>query len=250
MSKTIGTNGRLCNQIIRNLALSLIAKKHNLYVDYFNYDLINNKLGIILFIGENNFTTTKKVRERDYKKILNSNNIDYNLNLNSGYFQSEEITDILYKHLLSVEQKSNIIKHNPFKNRYNNNNDLFIHIRLGDVSHFNPGIEYYIECIKATEGNQIYIASDSPNHTIIKELQLIYPTINIINYDEIKTIQFGSTCKNIILSHGSFSAIIGYLSYFTKNIYYPNENRRNGWCPMGLFTNKGWTPISIQKLGD
>ena len=44
MSKTCGDNGRLCNQIERNLALSFIAKKHNLYVDYFNYDFINNKL--------------------------------------------------------------------------------------------------------------------------------------------------------------------------------------------------------------
>ena len=27
-------------------------------------------------------------------------------------------------------------------------------------------------------------------------------TIKFINYNEVETIQFGSTCKNIILSHG------------------------------------------------
>jgi hypothetical protein len=33
MTTTTATNGRLCNQIIRNLAVSLLAEKHDLYVD-------------------------------------------------------------------------------------------------------------------------------------------------------------------------------------------------------------------------
>ena len=41
MSSTITQkSGRLGNQIIRNLAVSIIAEKHNLYVNYCNYDLI------------------------------------------------------------------------------------------------------------------------------------------------------------------------------------------------------------------
>jgi hypothetical protein len=48
MTTTIG-NGRFCNQIIRNLAVSIIAKKHNLYVvNYSSNDLIES-LGIGLF---------------------------------------------------------------------------------------------------------------------------------------------------------------------------------------------------------
>ena len=233
-----GGGGRLCNQIVRNIAASIICKRHNKKVKYFMHTETEN-LGINLYTSINKYNSTIVLKNETYFQVLN-NNVLSNIDFKHDFFQEEKITDLIYTYLNTDEQKENIIKMNPFNSRYNNNNDLFIHIRLGDVSHFNPGIEYYIECIKATEGNQIYIASDSPNHTIIKELQLLYPTINIINYDEIKTIQFGSTCKNIILSHGSFSAIIGYLSYFTKNIYYPNENRRNGWCPMGLFTNKGW----------
>jgi len=34
MISTTGSNGRLGNQIIRNLAVSLLAKKHNLKVEY------------------------------------------------------------------------------------------------------------------------------------------------------------------------------------------------------------------------
>jgi hypothetical protein len=48
MTTTIATNGRLGNQIIRNLAVSLIAEKFNLHVDYVNFNLIND-LGINLF---------------------------------------------------------------------------------------------------------------------------------------------------------------------------------------------------------
>ena len=235
-----GGGGRLCNQIIRNIAASIICKRHNKKINYFMHTEIE-KLGITLYTSmyEPQYKSTIKLKNETYFQALN-NDVISNIDFTSDFFQEENITDLIYTYLNTDEQKENIIKMNPFNTRYNNNNDLFIHIRLGDVSHFNPGIEYYIECIKSMKYNQIYIASDSPNHTIIKELQQLYPNINIINYDEIKSIQFGSTCSNIILSHGSFSAIIGYLSYFTKNIYYPNENRRNGWCPMGLFTNKGW----------
>ena len=42
MSKTTA-NGRLCNKIIYNIAMSIIAKKHNLYVEY-----VNNEKMILL----------------------------------------------------------------------------------------------------------------------------------------------------------------------------------------------------------
>ena len=45
MTTTTSYNGRLGNQIIRNLAVSLIAEKHNLYVNYSNNVLIK-QLGI------------------------------------------------------------------------------------------------------------------------------------------------------------------------------------------------------------
>ena len=44
-------DGRLCNQIFRNIAVSVVAEKHDLFVDYYNYQLIPD-IGIILYIGE------------------------------------------------------------------------------------------------------------------------------------------------------------------------------------------------------
>ena len=42
----------------------------------------------------------------------------------------------------------------------------------------------------------------------------IEPSNTLIILDEITTFKLASTFKHIILSHGSFSALIGYLSFF------------------------------------
>lgn len=58
---------------------------------------------------------------------------------------------------------NNIIEKNIFNNRYNNNDDIFIHIRLGDINgKFNIKKEYYIKSIekliyKYENINNIYI---------------------------------------------------------------------------------------------
>lgn len=59
------SNGRLRNQIIRNLAVSLLAKKHNLKVEYYNKDLIN-KLGIELFTGSNSYNYINYLTHDNY----------------------------------------------------------------------------------------------------------------------------------------------------------------------------------------
>lgn len=130
------------------------------------------------------------------------------------FFQTKEITNLLYNYLNTYEIKSNIIKNNQFKERYNTNNDLFIHIRLTDTAQWNPGITYYINAINSVNFDNLYLSTDDINHNIIVKLSELYPSLQIIKYDEIATFKFASTCKHIILSHGSFSALIGYLSFF------------------------------------
>ena len=242
MSKTTDYNGRLCNQIIRNLALSILAEKYDLYVEYSNYDNINNKLGIELFVGNKKYDKTISINNNEYMNYYN-NNIKNNANfsLMNDFFQSEEITTILHKHLINNIQ--NIIDKNPYNERYNNNNDVFLHIRLTDVKRFNVGIEYYIHCINLLNYDNIYIGSDDFNDDLITKLQTLYPSVIFIKKDQIETIQFGSTCKNIILSHGSFSAVIGFLGFFS-NVYFMNKDP--GWCPLGMFMNKGFIPINLK----
>lgn len=220
MSVTI-MNGRLGNQIIRNLATSFVAKKHNLYVDYCNCEFMNN-LGINLYCGENRYEHTKVLNNENYYQILNANEFKFNINPNGAFFQTKEITNAIRNYL--NENKKLIIEKNFFKNRYEINNDLFLHVRTTDVEELNPGTEYYFEAIEKNNFDNIYLASDNTNSQIVKNIVNKHNNIIILNYNEIKTIMFGSTCKNIILSHGSFSAVIGYLAFFS-NIYYPKYSR-------------------------
>ena len=238
--------GRLGNQIIRNTAVSILARKHNLYVDYYNYDLINNKLGLLLFIGEDKtiFNNKQTFNYKNFDKFYNENKLECNL-IPRCWFQEDPTITYVFNYFQESSVKNNVIRKNMFKNRYDNNNDIFIHVRLGDVTHLNSGIEYYVTCInKIKNYDNIYIASDNLNHTIIKELLKKYPNIKLIEYDEIKTIHFGSTNKYIILSHGTFSACIGYLSYYSEKIFYPDFNRlKKEWHPRAIFENKNWNCV-------
>lgn len=96
-------------------------------------------MAIDLFIGKRRHRKTVVVKNTSYM----------------NYFQSEETTNILYNHL--QDKKRNIIDKNPFKERYNNNNDIFIHIRLTDAKKWNPGIAYYLHCINLIEYDNIYM---------------------------------------------------------------------------------------------
>ena len=245
MTTTIINNGaRLGNHFLKNVAVSLIAEKYNLYVTYASNELIK-QLGIDLFCGSNNYENKIELNDDNYFFIYNCGDLKSNLDPNKHYFQSKDITNFIYNYLHTDNIKSNIINSNPFRNLYNLNNYLYIHIRLGDVERLNPGINYYLNTIKNINFDNLYISSDDINHNIIKEIIKQYPNTKIIDYDEIRTIQFASTCKNIILSHGSFSAIIGYLSFFS-NVYYPEY----GIIWHGdMFSINGWTKISSGVIG-
>jgi len=239
MSFTI-ENGRLGNQIIRNLAVSLLAEKHNLKVNYCNHELIHH-LGINLFSGKKNYPTIQNLTDTNYFTIYNSN-LTSNINANDHYLQTKEITNFLYYYLQQI--KSSIILKNPFKERYKNNNDAFVHIRLTDAAQYNPGIKYYIHAINNIKFDKLYISTDDINHTIIKELLQLYPSSELINLDEITTFQFSSTCKHIILSHGSFSAVIGYLSFFS-NVYYPEYDLEKKRWFGDMFSIHNWVKLKI-----
>jgi hypothetical protein len=108
----------------------------------------------------------------------------------------------------------------------------------------NPGLYYYINTINGINYSDLYISTDSLNHSFILNLKQRFPKLIIINSNEINTIQFASTCKNIILSHGSFSAVIGYLSFFSQ-IYYPEYESGKIWYG-DMFSINNWNKCSIK----
>ena len=244
MSATTATNGRLGNQLIRNLAMSLLAEKFNLKFEYSSHELFE-KLGIHLFSGTEVHPTTNTISDEQYFTVYHSASLDCNLNPNARWFQTKEISNFLYNHLHSEKSKSAIIDKNPFKERYQNNNDLFIHVRLTDIAYQNPGISYYLDGIKNISFDNMYISTDEQNHCIIRELLCAYPNAILIDYDEIATFQFASTCKYILLSQGTFSLSIGYLSFYSE-VYYP-DNIATFCGGEDIFSIPGWHKLKIKS---
>jgi len=135
-----------------------------------------------------------------------------------------------------------MMEKNPFRTRYQVNNDACVHIRLDDIAHFNPGLAYYQKTLSQLTFDKLYITTDQKDHDTIRQLISLYPTASVIEYDEIQTFQFASTCKHVILSHGSFSALIGYLAYFS-DIYYPEFESDKIWHG-DMFSIPGWNKMS------
>jgi hypothetical protein len=239
--RTGASYGRLGNQIIRNIAVSLIAEKHDLYVAY-SYPEIMSKLGVRLFVGNKTHVGKRLLTDDNYFETLNKGAIDYNLNPNANFFQTKEITNLIYNYIDGI--KTDIIDKNPFKERYNNNKDLLVHIRLSDATQWNVGLDYYIKAINNTHFDKLFITTDEPTHPFISHIKGLYENVEILHYDEIKTFQFASTCKNIVLSHGSFSAVIGYLAFFSK-IYYPDYSLAKKMWFGDMFSIDGWIRVTL-----
>jgi hypothetical protein len=234
-----GNVGRLGNHIIRNLAVSLLAEKHDLKVRYFNHSLIK-RLGIELHCGRRTYAHTQELTDENYMTIYHGDLIHYNLDPNQHFFQTKDITRLIHQHLHEEKVKSRVMEKNPFQGRYHTNNDVFLHLRLTDVAHYHPGIAYYRNGLKDIAFDTMYVSTDDPHHPMVREL-LGHPSAKLLDYDEITTFQFASTCKHVMLSHGSFSAIIGYLSFFST-VYYPAYEEGKVWYG-DMFSIDGWMKI-------
>jgi len=217
MTSTIKLGGRFGNHFIRNICIHFIAKKNNLYIDYYYKDWIN-ALGIELFSGENKYDNFTHLKTTNFFSILSSD-VKSNLYLDDeSYMQNKEITKYIYDYLRKEDIKKEIIKKNMYIRK---NNDVFIHVRATDAEKWNPGYEYYSKILISLQGKyeNIFISSDDFNCKVVRELMTNYK-MQIFYNNEINTILFGSSNKYIILSHGSFSAIIGWFA-FDSDVYYP-----------------------------
>jgi hypothetical protein len=113
-------------------------------------------------------------------------------------------------------------------------------VRLGDVAQFNPGYNYYDNAIKACGATSGFISSDSPDHPIVTALAEKYK-LEVFHNNEVNSIMFASTCKHLVLSHGTFSWIMGVLGYFS-DVYIPPKHIMKQWCG-DIFDMPDWKII-------
>jgi hypothetical protein len=227
-----------------NMACHFLSSKYNLNFEYKYYHLFK-KLGIILFIGNQKYNDNLLLTDDNFYELITEPSEGKNVVLNYDLTCHNKNFCFYLKKYFKIEQiRNKIIQSNIFNIRYNNNNDVFIHVRLGDIRLLRKHnlFDYYSETLKKISYEKIYISSDEIDNSICQQLIHKY-NMTIINKDEVETIMFASTCKYLILSGGSFSWLIGFMGFFSKEIYYPcNKNTWYGdifvfnkWNGVGFF---------------
>jgi len=67
-------------------------------------------------------------------------------------------------------------------------------------------------------------------------------SLECVDENEVETIMFGSTCRYVVLSGGTFSYIIGLFAFFSK-VFYPKMIEL--WFPVELYSLDNWTEIPV-----
>jgi hypothetical protein len=231
--------GRFGNLFFVNMVLHFISKKYNLKTTY-KYHEQFKKLGIFFYSGNKTYDQNIYLTELNYFDLINKKKDFTNIIVtNNSWFQNYEFCLYLEIYFNEKKNKDKIIENNKFAERYNNNNDLFVHVRLDDVEKMSAhnSFNYYDIIISKCKFKNGYISSDSLDNLICINLIKKYSLKPVVMCEE-ETIMFGSTCNNIILSGGTFSWLIGFLAFYSKNINYP-KNSEKKWYG-NIFVYKDW----------
>jgi len=235
-------HARFGNLFFINLVVHFICLKNKLKFDYKYYEKFKS-LGIDLYIGNQTFTENLILSDENFFIKMTGEKINKNIVVtNNSWFQTKDYC-IFLKEYFSIEKiRGKVIQKNVYKTRYNKNNDVFIHVRLGDVQDkWNNTFEYYNGILEKMSFNNGYISSDTINSEICQKLINKYH-LNIVNEDEVKTVMFASTCNNIVLSGGTFSWLIGFLAFYSNYIYYPIDKKDKWYGDIFIFEE--WIGIS------
>jgi hypothetical protein len=225
INNTNMNKGRFGNLFFANMYLHFISLRYDLKSNYKFADKFK-KLGITFYSGKNIYKKNLLITKNNYLNILEKNYEPSNIIItNENWCQSNPFCLILQNYYNVTNIKQKIKTQNIFSNRYGINNDLFIHVRLGDISDKTQFLlSYYEKMLLSISYEKGYIASDSINSNFCKYLITKF-NLYVIDLNDIETIMFGSTCNNIVLGGGSFSWLIGFLAFNSTFIYYPDNNK-------------------------
>lgn len=238
---------RFGNLFFINMAFHFIAIKDNLNITYKYYKQFK-ELGIQFFIGEKTYEDDKYISDVDFLSIIQGEEkLKKNIviDIKNFFCQTKDFCFFIKENFNKVFKES-VIKKNIFKDRYNDNNDVFLHVRLGDVTNEKCKIGnflYYDSILSKLSFEKGYISSDSIDDDVCKMLIKRY-NLQVIDFGEVSTIMFATTCKHLMLSGGTFSWLLGFLAFYSKTIYYPA--RKNTWYD-DIFVFDEWIPVKIRE---
>ena len=244
INNTNDHRARLGNLFFLNMCLHMFSLKYDLKCSY-KYEKEFNELGINFNKGNKIYKKNILLTDYNFENVLESDISPRNIIINNNvWFHTNRFCKMMNDHFERNNKFKKIWNKNIYKFNYNNNNDLFIHVRLGDVSEKTCDLEnYYSKTIESMKFNKGFIASDNINNKLCERLIKKY-NLTIIDKNEVETIMFGSTCKNIILSGGTFSWLIGFSALSNSKIYYPELDIKNRWYG-DIFSFSNWNKIIL-----
>ena len=273
-----GAPGRFGNQFIRHLFVSALAQRCDLLAAY-SHGAELARLGLPLYTGARWFAAAPAAATEAEVLAWVTGAAPFpdacvDVRNDNCYCQSRPCSLWLHAHLKA--RAAHVRAANPFRGRYlesgarsptPKNSDVFIHVRLDDAAQWSPGFDYYARAVRraaadfaaadfaaaapsslAVPANTAdtavtgWVSSDSPAHETCQRLLAEFPGLAVwSDPDVVRTIQFASTCRAVVLSHGSFSATIGNLA-FDSLVYYPPYPPTLWFGDM--FTMPGWVCVS------
>lgn len=220
---TLQYDGRTGNNMLQYVASYIFAKKHNLLLDvtpkhygyfgdYFNFPRWNG--------GYDGSMFGKIVVDDEmfYQLMIEPKIPPKNYHF-KGFYQNSCWLEPMRDEILGMFR----VPYEPI-----NHDSVFVHYRIGDLDgqHGMLSIDYYVKALELLNRPSGFISSDTINHPNCRYLM---DRFNLVVHDDLplKTINFGSRFKYTVLSEGSFSFWIGFLTRGGRVVC---SDRPNAWC--------------------
>jgi hypothetical protein len=244
MNIYVKTSGRLGNNLIQYFFGKILSQniESNLYTDI-NLPVefgLENHYGVLNTEGYSTLTEVWK----GYQCNLLLDNIEIKKDINS-IIESIKINNIKNIVLSGYFQEINYYEsyRNFILDKFNykkiKSNSVGIHVRKGDIINSENDLpdSWFLEMAKKFKDKRRLITTDSPNHPLIKELLDIGCELYSENPE--KTIIDFSGFEDLILSQGTFSWWMGFLSEGKKHVFLS----KTGWIDnfeIYKFQDKNW----------
>jgi hypothetical protein len=222
--------GRLGNNLFQYALAKILSKKYNqlIYNPLDNTIIDTNQSGRSI-----DFLQEFQITDNNFIDIDNDKLFNTNIGI-CGFFQNRLMIKLLEENSYLFNDDTNYI------------DNLFVHIRLGDLLQNQTSLiqsyEYYADTISDNIKNINYISTDSENHPMIYKLIKNFD-LTLYNNTPENTIKFASKFTHKILSLGTFSWWIGFLGCNHK-IFCPDPEIYPIWHG-DIFPTREW--IAIKK---